>query len=89
MRSKRKISELETSLSPKPLFRPHLAIQTPKATAAITPNTTQKVKKTKKLLNGARSYVTVNINRRLGIIKEIMEIYLYLRNLSQRIASVF
>lgn len=81
--------ELEECLCSKPLFIPPLDIKALESTIAITHGTPKKVKKEAKLWNGIRSYVTVNINKRLGIIEEAWGISLHLNNLSKRIASFY
>jgi hypothetical protein len=70
IRLKRRISELEDTLSPKPLFTEPLAIVAPDQMPQSTLGTSTWVNKATKLLSGVRLYVTENINKQLNIISE-------------------
>jgi hypothetical protein len=85
---KRRITELEDTLSPKPLFAEPLAIVVPDQMPPSTPGTSIKVRKATKFLNGVRLYVTENINKRLTIISQAWEVTTSMRNLSQRIVQL-
>jgi hypothetical protein len=84
---KRRISELEDALNPKPLFAEPLAIVASDQMPPSTPGTSVRVRKETNLLSGVRFYVAENINRRLDIISQAWEVNTNLRNLSQRITS--
>jgi hypothetical protein len=58
IRLKRRISELEDTLSPKPLFVEPLAIISPDQMPPSTPGTSTQVRKATKLLSRVRLYVT-------------------------------
>jgi hypothetical protein len=60
---KRRITELEDALSPKPLFAEPLAIVAPDQMPPSTPGTSVRVRKYAKFLNGVRLYVMENINK--------------------------
>jgi hypothetical protein len=62
---KKRISELEEALTPKPLFAQPLAILSTEQTPPSTPGTSKPIRKVLQLLNGVRLYVVDNINRRL------------------------
>jgi hypothetical protein len=65
---KKRISELEEALSPKPLFAQPLAILSSDQIPPSTPGTSKPIKKVVQLLSGVRVYVVENINKRLKII---------------------
>jgi hypothetical protein len=85
---KKRISELEDSLSPRPLFAEPLSIMVPETTPQDTPGTSTRVKRVAKLLSGVRMYIVENINKRLTTILEVWEVGTNLRNLSQRISTL-
>jgi hypothetical protein len=85
---KRRISQLEDALSPKPLFVEPLAIISPNQMPPSTPGTSTKVRKVVKFLKRIRLYVTKNINKRLNIISQEWEVSSSIRKLSERIANL-
>jgi hypothetical protein len=78
---KTRISELEDTLTPKPLFSNPLAILPTKHGLPSTPGTLKPIKKSLQLLNGFIYYVSENINKRMDIIREAWEVNVTLRNL--------
>jgi hypothetical protein len=60
---KKRISELEDTLSPRPLFAEPLSIIVPDPMPQDTPSTSTRVRKVVKLLSGIRMYVIENINK--------------------------
>jgi hypothetical protein len=60
---KKRISELEEALTPKPLFAQPLAILSAEQTPPSTPGTSNSIRKVIQLLNGVRVYVVENINK--------------------------
>jgi hypothetical protein len=84
---KKRISELEEALSPRPLFAQPLAILSAEQTPPSTPGISRPIRKALQLLNGVRLYVVDNINKRLDIIRQAWEVNTSLRDLSQRILS--
>jgi hypothetical protein len=84
---KKRISELEEALTPKPLFAQPLAILSAEQTPPSTPGTSKPIRKVLQLLNGVRGYVAENINKRLEIIRHAWEVSTSLHNLSQRITN--
>jgi len=54
---KKRISELEDSLNPRPLFAEPLSIMVPKTTPQDTIGTSTRVKRDAKLLSGIKTYI--------------------------------
>ena len=71
---KKRISELEDSLSPRPLFVEPLSIMVLEIVPQDTPGTSSKVIEVAKLLSGVRMYVAENINEWLNTILEVWEV---------------
>jgi hypothetical protein len=84
---KKRISELEEALTPKPLFAQPLAILSVERTLPSTLRTSNPIRKVLQLLNGVRGYVVENINKIMDIIRQAWEISTGLRNISQRITN--
>jgi hypothetical protein len=87
IRLKKRISELEDALTPKPLFANPLAILPVEKALPSTLGTSKPITKALQLLNGVRGYVVENINKRLDIIRHAWEVSITLRNLSKRITN--
>jgi hypothetical protein len=67
-RLKKRVRELEVSLSPKPLFAEPLSMIVPKEVPKEMVGSNSKVTRATKLLMGIRRYVAENIDKRLDII---------------------
>jgi len=85
---KKRISDLEDTLTPKPLFPKPLAILPTKQPLPSTPRTSNPITKSIQLLNGVRNYVVENINKRMDIIKDAWEVSNTLHNLLKGITNL-
>jgi len=85
---KRETNELEEALIRRPLYMTPLAIIAQDEAPLTIPNTSNKINKFEKLLNGIKTSITKNINKWLSIIYEARDIHSYLRKFSQIISSL-
>lgn len=81
MELKKGIKKLEEALNVNPLFMTPLGIQAPKLEIS-TPNTPHILNKLSHLLNGLKSFIVSNINKRLNIIEDAWEVAFHVRNLT-------